>query len=207
MRQSTIALRHNRLENNRVVLLMQTPFLMDPRDALDKTLSTFGIKAADLAATSGINPEEISRYRNKRKDMNSLNLYRLVSALPPPARFYWSSLMAMHPDLPESISPKAAEIAGQYTLKKQVSPFTGFLWKWLSDNETNPQEFQILAQERSGIDPTITQEILAGRIPTETELGLLGAVLVKPDQSLYTFTELKRIRDGNPGKSLNGDRR
>ncbi len=73
---------------------------VDPRDALDKTLEVFGVKAAELAELSGISAQEISRYRNKRKDMNSLNLQKIVNCLPQAARFYFYSLMAVG-DQPE----------------------------------------------------------------------------------------------------------
>jgi hypothetical protein len=71
---------------------------VDPRDALNQTLDVFDIKAVDLVGLSGISAQEISRYRNKRKDMNSLNLQKVVNALPQAARFYFYSLMAVGDD-------------------------------------------------------------------------------------------------------------
>jgi len=67
--------------------------VIDPRDALNKTFQVFDLKAADLAERSGIDAQQISRYRNKRKDMNSLNLYRLLEAMPVEAQFYFSSIV------------------------------------------------------------------------------------------------------------------
>jgi hypothetical protein len=67
--------------------------VIDPRDALNKTLEVFDLKAADLAERSGIDAQQISRYRNKRKDMNSLNLYKLIEAMPIEAQFYFSSIV------------------------------------------------------------------------------------------------------------------
>jgi len=66
---------------------------MDPREALDTTIKIFNLRAIDIAQQSGVDPQMISRYRNKRKDMNSLNLYKIVNVLPLQARVYFSSLL------------------------------------------------------------------------------------------------------------------
>jgi len=76
------------------------PRVIDPRDALNKTLQVFDLKAADLAERSGIDAQQISRYRNKRKDMTSLNLYRLIEAMPVEAQFYFSSIVLRHDSAP-----------------------------------------------------------------------------------------------------------
>jgi plasmid maintenance system antidote protein VapI len=65
---------------------------MDPRDALKQTLEVFHITATELAERSGIDRHRISKYINKKKDMNSLNQHRLINALPAQARFFYGSL-------------------------------------------------------------------------------------------------------------------
>lgn len=70
-----------------------SPRVIDPRDALDQTLRVFELKASDLAERSGIDAQQISKYRNKRKDMNSLNLYKLIEAMPIEAQFYFQSIV------------------------------------------------------------------------------------------------------------------
>ena len=79
--------------------------MIDPRDALDETLRVFDLKASDLAERSGIDAQQISRYRNKRKDMNSLNLYRLIDAMPIDAQCYFSSIV-LRPTNPSQPCPK-----------------------------------------------------------------------------------------------------
>jgi transcriptional regulator with XRE-family HTH domain len=84
---------------------------LDPRDALDKTLDLFGILGTDLAEISGVNAETISRYRRKRKDINSLNLMRLIHALPQEARFYFLSQIQANGGY------KVAEEGGSYQVQ------------------------------------------------------------------------------------------
>lgn len=66
---------------------------MDPRDALDKTIRMFKLNAKELADRSGVDAQMISKYRNKRKDMRSLNVFRVTQALPASAKGYFLSLM------------------------------------------------------------------------------------------------------------------
>jgi hypothetical protein len=76
---------------------------MDPRDAFNQTIARFDLKAETLAVASGISPQVISRYRHKKKDMNSLNLMRLVEAMPLPARFYFFSLLSQSQSQVEAV--------------------------------------------------------------------------------------------------------
>lgn len=66
--------------------------MIDPRDALNLTISSFNLKATDIASKSGLDEQTISRYRRKRKDMTSLTLQKIVLAMPIEARFYFLSL-------------------------------------------------------------------------------------------------------------------
>lgn len=64
---------------------------MDPRDALDKTLKRFRIKGSEIAESSGITPQMLSKYRRKCKDMNSINAFSVLMALPPNAQdYFWA---------------------------------------------------------------------------------------------------------------------
>ena len=65
---------------------------MEPWVALDQTIKFFKLKAVDLAAASGIDRHEISKYRRGHKDMGSHNLQKLITALPLKARLYYCYL-------------------------------------------------------------------------------------------------------------------
>lgn len=65
---------------------------MDPRQAFDLTIKFFKLKASDIARESGIDIHEISKYRNRRKDVLSVRLIQLVGALPLNAQIYFWSL-------------------------------------------------------------------------------------------------------------------
>lgn len=63
---------------------------MDPREAIDRTIKTFNLKAADIAQASGITVQMLSRYRKKRQDMTSLKVFQVIRALPRDAQdFFW----------------------------------------------------------------------------------------------------------------------
>lgn len=66
---------------------------MDPRDALNRTIEVFDLKAVTISAGSGIDERALSKYRRKHKDMNSLNLCRIIAALPEEARFFFAALL------------------------------------------------------------------------------------------------------------------
>lgn len=65
---------------------------MEPRVALDKTIKFFKLKAIDISRASGIDKYEISKYRRGRKDMGSVNAFKLVNALPIKAKLYFFHL-------------------------------------------------------------------------------------------------------------------
>jgi predicted transcriptional regulator len=66
---------------------------MDFYEALKLTIEAFNLKASDLAKTSEINPEEISRFKTGKKDFTSRKLNRLIKGLPNNAQAYFYSLM------------------------------------------------------------------------------------------------------------------
>lgn len=65
---------------------------MEPRVALDKTIKLHNLNAAQLARDSGVNKQELSRYRRQHKDMGSLSVFKVVDALPLKAKLYFWQL-------------------------------------------------------------------------------------------------------------------
>lgn len=63
--------------------------MRDYRDILDETIKLFKLKASDLAAASGVAPEDISRLRHKRKDVTTARLAAILHAMPVHARLYF----------------------------------------------------------------------------------------------------------------------
>lgn len=62
---------------------------MEFREALNETIRVFRLKAVDISEASGVNEQEISRYRKGHKDINSSTLHKIVNALPRNARAYF----------------------------------------------------------------------------------------------------------------------
>lgn len=89
--------------------------LMEAREALDLTMRMFDIKASDLAVESGVDPVMISRYRNKKRDMHSLNVFEVIKALPDEAQKLFLNLV-----LSDSASAPAILFDG--STKYTVSP-------------------------------------------------------------------------------------
>lgn len=84
---------------------------MDFRDAFNETLERYQIKASELAELSGLDPVQISKFRNKHKNMQTHNFQRLIEALPSAAKMYFWYLV-MSED--EATVPRAAESGGAY---------------------------------------------------------------------------------------------
>ncbi|MGD1906817.1 MAG: helix-turn-helix domain-containing protein [Leptolyngbyaceae cyanobacterium] len=85
---------------------------VDFRDALNEVLRQYDIKANDLAARSGIDEVQISKFRNKHKNMQTQNFERLIAALPQNARMYfWYLVMAENTN-----SHQVAEEGGNYSV-------------------------------------------------------------------------------------------
>ena len=63
---------------------------MEGYKALDHTLDKFQLQAKTLAIQVGINPTQLSRYRNGKADLYGETLLRILKALPPEAKgYYW----------------------------------------------------------------------------------------------------------------------
>ncbi len=68
---------------------------MNTSMAFKITLEKFDIKASDLSKKSGIDQQEISRFKHGHKDIVSQRLMQLIKAMPLHAQIYfWSLCMA-----------------------------------------------------------------------------------------------------------------
>lgn len=66
---------------------------MDYREAFNKTLEMFEIRASDLSERSGVDPSRLSKFRNGHHDLRSGALANLINALPSDARAYYYLLV------------------------------------------------------------------------------------------------------------------
>lgn len=73
--------------------------------------------------------------------------------------------------------------------------FADFLREWQSRENVSQEEFELALQQRTPMTGGRLKEILGGVLPDDNELGLLGTIVRKPDQSIYLFEELQHIRD------------
>lgn len=167
---------------------------MDFREALDRTIKVFGIKASELAQTAQVSEQALSRYRNKRQNMNDDTLYRLFECLPRDAQWHFMMLTMFIPKEGEA-SPSLSETAVVYNVFEQGA-FSKFILHWLARNELSLELFKEQMHLLFDVSPQRTEEILNGATPTDDELGHLGAILRKPDGSVYTFSQLRDIRSG-----------
>lgn len=88
---------------------------MEPRVALDKTIKFFKLKASVLAKASGIDRHEISKYRRGHKDMGSVNLFKVVAALPLNAKLYFCHLCIFGEDA--DFEPPSGKIQSEFNEK------------------------------------------------------------------------------------------
>ena len=65
---------------------------MDTGKALDITLKRFKLNASKIGRLSGVDKNEISKFRNRHKDMHSKTLFKIIRALPLHAQMYFLSL-------------------------------------------------------------------------------------------------------------------
>jgi len=90
-----VSFRNNRhiTRNNVVSLRNKQPVkAMEFREALNETINIFQLRAVDIAKASGVNEQEISRFRKGRKDVTAGTLYKLIQGLPANARVYFLML-------------------------------------------------------------------------------------------------------------------
>lgn len=74
------------------------------------TIRVFKLKAADIAEKSGISETTLSRYRNKKHDVYSLNAFDILRVLPADAQKYFLELLSSNSDTPPH-PPKASRRA------------------------------------------------------------------------------------------------
>jgi transcriptional regulator with XRE-family HTH domain len=67
---------------------------MEPRQALDQTIKTFGLKAADIAKKAGMGSNELSRYRRGHNDILASRVFDIIRALPLQAQMYFWVLIS-----------------------------------------------------------------------------------------------------------------
>jgi hypothetical protein len=84
---------------------------MNPREALNKTLESFDLKAIDIANATGLAESYISRYRSgKAGNIGSETLVRMIRTFPIEAQYYFWSL-CMKPDTEKTTKGKNLAIA------------------------------------------------------------------------------------------------
>jgi predicted transcriptional regulator len=76
---------------------------MNQREALNKTIKLFGLKAVDIAERAGMPESDFSKFRNGKNDILSERFFRIAAALPPDARSYLFMLLASGES--EGVSP------------------------------------------------------------------------------------------------------
>ena len=72
---------------------MYIKITMDTSTAFKTTIEIFNLKASDISKKSGINPEEISKFKTGKKDFTSKKLIKLIHGLPEQAQAYFWTLM------------------------------------------------------------------------------------------------------------------
>lgn len=205
MPQEAIAKVSNTFSQSKEVLNIGESEL-DPREALDRTLKLFDIKASSLAESAGVSEQAVSRYRNRKQDMTSLTLYKLISALPLSARFYFSALLISEEEVQFANAQSVQEarlsfyrVAEQeaesgYPYRGGNSPpsaFSLFLLNWLFENQTSP--LSVAQQSEMQIGQLL--EILQGKAPSDKELQRLAVALP------FTVNQLREIRDRRSPKA------
>lgn len=66
---------------------------MFPNEALDQVIKFFSINATELAAKSGVDPTELSRFRNAHRDWGSKKLHQVIKQLSPMQKAFYYSLL------------------------------------------------------------------------------------------------------------------
>jgi DNA-binding Xre family transcriptional regulator len=176
--------------------------------ALDRTMFEFKISGAHLSRQSGVSQSQLSQFRTGKVDISTSNFVKIVRALPDQARRYYLNLVfnltwdtALLPTMP------ATEMAGVRNLassnsksaaSRSESGLVQFISIWLERNRVTKMEFELAIQQRTNLTVAKLQEILAGRMPSDTELGYLGMVLRDDNDQPFEFEYLQAICHQNP---------
>jgi predicted transcriptional regulator len=78
---------------------------MNEREALNKTIKLFNLRAVDIAERANIPESDLSKFRNGKNDILAERFFRIVAALPRDARSYLLMLLNNY-DL-EGVTPMA----------------------------------------------------------------------------------------------------
>jgi DNA-binding Xre family transcriptional regulator len=177
--------------------------------ALDRTMFEFKISGAQLSRQSGVSQSQLSQFRTGKVDISTSNFVKIVRALPDEARRYYLSLVfnvawdsGLLQAMPAEIGGANSSTGNNYNAENpgQRSPESAlvkFIRAWLERNQVTMMEFELAIQQRTNLSLAKLREIIAGRIPTETELGYLGMVLRDEHNQPFEFEYLKAICDQN----------
>lgn len=155
--------------------------------ALRLTIAEFGLSQTAIAGWSGLNPNDISKFARGKRIPRGDTLIKVINTLPGDAKHYCIDLLF-----------------NQGAPMKQ-SPLSEFIAKWQSHEGVSQTELEILIQQRTMLPIRALHEIQSGRYANETELGFLGAVILKPNKEFYILDELVAIQDGIIKPYQNGD--
>lgn len=72
---------------------------MHAREALNTVMEVHGFKAVDISKASGVNTQEISKFRNGHKDMNTATFFKIADALPNYAKSHLLALCLFEDEL------------------------------------------------------------------------------------------------------------
>jgi predicted transcriptional regulator len=77
---------------------------MNEREALNKTIKLFNLKAVDIAERANIPESDLSKFRNGKNDILAERFFKIAGALPRDARSYLFMLLASSDDI-EGVKP------------------------------------------------------------------------------------------------------
>lgn len=160
---------------------LETPLeqsLKTAQKLFKKILFDHSLKAVTLARESGVTERQISYFKNSKGSLACESWIQLVRSLPKEAKAEYVN-----------------SIFFEDKLTVFYRSFADFLREWQVRENVDQSEFERMLQQRTPISPNRLREILSGELPNDNELGLLGMIIYKPDKSIYTFKELREIRN------------
>jgi len=158
--------------------------------ALRLTIAEFGLSQTAIAGWSGLNPNDISKFTRGKRIPRGDTLIKVINTLPGEAKHYCLDLLFNQ---------------GSRMKESPLSPLSEFIAKWQNHEGVSQTELEILIQQRTMLSIRALHEIQSGRYANETELGFLGAVILKPNGDFYLLDELVAIQDGIIKPYQNGD--